>query len=293
MARRRRPSSARSPRATTSSRSELTPAPDEKHSPRLASCSTAESGRNPYDELVRLNPTPADAVARAIAFEAAEQAPTPAVCASTAITSGGYAFGVPNPGREVIEKNGAVAARVLAGLDAADAPFVSPAAVMLPTELGKVPSWHDSDSLVFYFAWLSGLSASGASWLQMRLAEPVYEPILRVANDRRTRDNDMRWPSYRAFTEILIANVAVAESRTAGKRGEGARILLQLVDTGRSLGCRAEALYADARELDRFAPTIARDIRGPLADEVEGLARRGAAIGMPRRDVELVPVRDE
>jgi hypothetical protein len=43
------------------------------------------------------------------------------------------------------------------------------------------------------------------------LAEPVYEPILRAADDRGTRDNDMRWASYRAFTEILIANVAVAE----------------------------------------------------------------------------------
>jgi hypothetical protein len=245
-----------------------------------------------YEEIVRSDPTPAAALARAIEFEASIDASTPTVYASTAITSGGYAFGVPHPDREVIERNGAVAARVVASLEQADAPFVGWDTVMLPTELGKVPSWKDSDYLLFYFAWLSGLSASGADWLQARMADPVYEPIVRLTNDRSIRDNETRWPSYRTFTEILITNVAVAESRSHGKRAEGAQVLLQLVDTGRSLGCRAEALYAQARDLDRFAPTLAADIEGPLANDVAALARHGAVIGVPRREVELVPVNE-
>lgn len=35
----------------------------------------------------------------------------------------------------------------------------------MPTELGKVPDWHDSHYLLFYFSWLAGLTTSGASWL--------------------------------------------------------------------------------------------------------------------------------
>ena len=242
-----------------------------------------------YDAIVTKRPSAADAVAVASAFEEQRDLEVPNVYVSTAITSAGYKRDRTLDEREVITRNGRAAEQVMTALEAYSAPRIRPATVMVPTELGWVKPWLDSDYLIFYFSWLSGLSAEGARWVAAQLAEPVYEPILRVTDDR-SRSNEERWPSYRVFTEILLANLALAEARPGGKRSDGATVLLQLIDVDESLGCRAERLYAEARGLDRHAPTFAEDLTGPLGEEVGVLRGLGAEVGAQRQPVELVPL---
>ncbi len=106
---------------------------------------------------------------------------------------------------------------------------------MVPTELGKVPSWRDTDYLQFYFA-LSGLSAPGAAWYGEQLAQPTYSTILADA-DRQGLSNEERWPAYRVFTEIAVAKLGQARALAGRSRSSGRGLLLQLVDVQESLGC--------------------------------------------------------
>lgn len=242
-----------------------------------------------YDSIVQAGPSVAEAVAQAIAFEDAHDLDTPRVYVSTAITSGGHRRDPAMEIGEVIARNNRAATLVMSALSGHHAPQVAPAAVMVPTELGKVPGWGDTQYLLFYFAWLAGLSAAGAAWLQEQLIEPVYAPILALANDR-SLTNEERWPHYRVFTEIAIAKLALAEARPDGKRTDGSSLLLQLIDVHQSLGCRAEEIFADVRGLDRLAPTFAADLVGAIGSEIGDLQKLGATTGIDRKPVELVPV---
>ena len=242
-----------------------------------------------YDDLVRRPPTVSEAVARAIAYEDERNLAVPRVYVSMAITSAGWRRDHSLPLDEAIARNGRLAAYVLAGLARHAAPRTHPTEVMLPTELGKVRGWADSDYLLFCFAWLGGLSASATRWLESQLSEPIYAPIRRAADDR-SRSNDERWPHYRLLAEALLTNLALAEARPDGKRADGSQFLLQLVDTGQSLGCRAETIYADVRTLDRLSPTFADDLSGPLGEELNAVRSVGARVGVARKPVEIVPV---
>ena len=242
-----------------------------------------------YDSIVQGGPSVADAVGEAVAFEDEHELMVPRLYVSTAITSAGYKRDTSLDLSDVISRNNTAAGLVMWALVEREAPHIDPTEVMLPTELGTVPGWCDSDYLLFCFAWLSGLSASGSEWLMAQLSDPVYEPIVALANDRR-QPNEVRWPHYRVFAEVALAKLALAESRKGGKRADGAEFLLQLIDTQESLGCRAEEIYADVRGLDRLSPTFAADLGGPLGAAVRQLSDLGASVGRERRPVELVPV---
>ncbi|MDP9224402.1 MAG: hypothetical protein M3P18_11230 [Actinomycetota bacterium] len=242
-----------------------------------------------YDSIVQAAPTVPDAIALTAAFEDARQLDVPRVYVSTAITSAGYKRDPTLDLGEVIRCNNAAAAHIMSSLVKHDAPQIRSADVMLPTELGKVPGWRDSDYLLYYFSWLAGLTPIGTAWLEGRMADSVYAPIRAIADDRE-RPNDERWPQYRAFAELMLTNLAVAESRADGKRAAGADILLQLIDTQESLGCRAEELYADVRGLDRLSVTFAAPLPDPLGPVVARLRELNASVGRDRKQVELVPV---
>jgi hypothetical protein len=242
-----------------------------------------------YAELEQPGVSVSGAIRKATAFEEGQALSIPRIYVSTSITSGGYFRDKSLSGRDVITRNNHSATMLMTALVDSKAPHVAANDVMLPTELGQVPGWMDSDYLLFYFSWLSGLSPSGAEWLEAEMAEPVYAPILDITNDRK-RTNEERWPSYRAFVEIALAKVALAEAREGGKRADGSEILLQLVDVEFSLGCRSEQMYADARALDRISLTHAADLPDRLGADLAELERLGAKVGVPRTPVELVPV---
>jgi hypothetical protein len=159
---------------------------------------------------------------------------------------------------------------------------------MVPTELGKVPSWKDTDYLTFYFAWMAGLNSVGTEQLCRSLDDPFYSPMKEIANTRGI-PNDRRWESYRLFTEVLISKLQTVESRDSTRAGESVNTLIQLVDVDKSLGCQAERIFADVLRLDIIAPTFEiGQLSGELADYVSGLHGRGAVVGTTRTPVEMV-----
>ena len=251
-----------------------------------------------YASLTDLDqgPTVSRALEMVEEFEKAEKLKVPKVYVSTSITSGGYARD-PNLSREqVIAANNRVGGLIAGSLSENESPVLESTNSMLPTELGHVKGWLDSDYILFYFCWLAGLSASGAAWVERQLKEPVYEETLRLANRTKRDDgsripNEERWPYYKVFVEVTLANLSLAEALPDGNRAEGSKLMLQLVDVERSLGCQAERMFAEARRLDLLAPTFAPDLASPLAEEVAALLKLEAKVGVARRPVELVPVR--
>lgn len=241
-----------------------------------------------YDCIVQSGPSVPDAVALVLEIQRHSTHETPALYASTAITSAGFKRDVALEFGEVVRLNNLTSALIMNDLARDGAADVSPANVMLPTELGKVPGWSDSDYLLFYFCWLAGLDDDGAKLVADQMLDPVRAGIVAAANDR-TLTNEQRWPSYRVMVEILLTNIAIAEA-TGGRTHRGARTLVQLVDTKESLGCRAEQMYADARGLDCVAVTLDDSVSEQLRELRERLEALGAEVGVPRRPAQLVPL---
>jgi hypothetical protein len=247
-----------------------------------------------FDEIVTGAPSPANAVELVRKFGAPKQLPIPRYYVSTAISSAGWRRDpeLQDPANigTAIERNNATASRILAPLVANSESLVNGDTMMVPTDLGKVRGWKDTDYLVFYFAWLSGLTAPGAAAFAQSFRDPVYQPVIDTADDRSITDNERRWPSYQAFVEIALTKLRIVESQRRFKDSEGSEILLQLVDVSLSLGCRAERLFADARGLDVIIPTFTDQLPGELGSDVQRLTELGAQVGAPRHQVELIPV---
>jgi hypothetical protein len=249
-----------------------------------------------YQALVQeKDPPVAKAVAMAEAYESSEELEVPSVYVSTAITSGGWLHDETLSREEVIAANNRTGGMIATSLYESGDRVLAPENTMLPTELKHVHGWLDSDYILFYFCWLSGLSVSGTAWVERQLQEPQYAAILATAN-RATREdgkpvpNGERWPAYRVFVEVVMSNLALAEAQKKGKRADGCRFMLQLVDVEYSLGCRAEEIYADVRGLDRLAPSFAADLAPPLGPDLDKLRTLGAKVGLERHPSELVPV---
>lgn len=249
-----------------------------------------------YDDLTRVDGL---SVARALemtaAFEEGRGLGVPAVYVSTAITSGGYARDKSLSRDEVIAANNRSGRLIAGSLNETRDPVLAPDNSMLPTELGHVRNWKDSDYILFYFCWLSGLSVSATAWIEQQLEGEIYKDILADANKTKRENgervpNEERWPAYKVFVEVVLANLTIAEARPGGRRAENCEFMLQLVDVDYSLGCRAEEMYAEARRLDLLAPTFAPDLPSPLSEDVAALRKLEAKVGVERRPVELVPV---
>lgn len=256
---------------------------------------TWQSIRRPaLDAIVAAGPSAAGAVTSMIDFEEARGVGVPPIYVSTAITSAGHRRepGLQDPAGipEAVERNNRSAALIMEALATYQPHLVDAGNVMVPTELGKVRGWKDTDYLQFYFAWLGGLTASGSAWYCEQLADPTYASILAAA-DRRELSNQERWPAYKVFAEIAVAKVAQARRRRDALRSEGSTMLLQLVDVEESLGCRAESLFAEILELDVIAPTFADRIDPNLDADLRRLSDLGATVGRLRAPAEIVPLR--
>lgn len=246
-----------------------------------------------FDDIVARGPKPHEAVADILAFAEQQRLVTPPFYVSTAISSAGWRrhpdFSSPEQIPAAIEHNNRTASRVLDELITSTNSFVDDQSMMVPTDLGKVPGWKDTDYLQFYFAWLGGLNAAGAQHFTRSFADDQYSHIFHGANDR-TQTNEQRWPWYQLFTEVALTKLRLTESRPNTHTGEESQTLLQLIDVNESLGCRAERLFADARDLDIIIPTFGDQLPGELQSDVEKLRAIGASVGAPRTPVELIPV---
>jgi hypothetical protein len=243
-----------------------------------------------YDAVVAQDPSPQVAVQMMLQFGARKGLRTPNYYVNTAISSAGWV----DPGnftREDLEKNNKTASLILGALASNDRSLVTTSSVMVPTELGKVPSWKDTDYLMFYFAWMAGLNSEGAERFCRSMDDPFYSSMKETAN-RRGVPNDQRWPSYRLITEVLISKLQMVESLDGIRAGESVNTLIQLVDVDKSLGCQAERIFADVLRLDIIAPTFEIDrLSGELAEYIEGIGRdRGAVVGATRTPVEVIAI---
>ena len=222
-----------------------------------------------YDSIVENAPSPASAVQMMIDFEAGHALTAPLIYVSTAITSGGFRrdprFMDPADIRGAISKNDAAC------------------------ELGAVPDWSDSDYLEFYAAWCAGLTGPASADFSQALADPELATIRAMA-DARDRTNAERWPAYLQFAKAATVEAALARRALGGGARPGSRYLLQLVDTGYSLGCRAEAMMARGLGWDILTIAIGPALTGPVRKTVQDLRALNATVGVAGTPIEIVPV---
>lgn len=251
------------------------------------------SRKTAYDSIVAQAPTPAEAVQIMIDFEAAHRLGTPLVYASTAITSGGYRrdprYGDPANVGQAIAANDAACARLLAVIAGQSERFVTAGNVMVPTELGAVPQWQDSHYLEFYFAWCSGLTGRAAAAYSAALASPELASIRAYADDRN-RTNAERWPAYAQFAKAATVEAALARRALGPAARPASRYLLQLIDTGYSLGCQAETIMARGLGWEILTIAAGSTLTGPALTDVQTLRALGATVGAASQPIEIVPV---
>jgi hypothetical protein len=241
--------------------------------------------------------TPPHAVHHVRQQEEALEVPPASVYVSTAITSGGYIRDKKLDIRAVIEANNQTSGLLVGELVNAGG-AVTATNVMVPTEIGKVRwpdghSWRDTDYMTFYFAYASGLSGEAAEKLMAGLAVAEYEAILRTANDRENLNNEERWPSYRAFTQIALGMVAGLLRSPKAQSYPAFESMLQLVDVDLSLGCQSERLYANFFGLDLIVPAVNEPSlpeNHPLRLELTELRNLGARVGVAASPVMPVAV---
>lgn len=247
-----------------------------------------------FDLIVEKGPPPHQAVVWTLEFQERHGYRAPRFYVSTAISSAGWRrhpdYRDPERISEAIARNNRSASLVLGELVTDTASFVTEESMMVPTDLGKVPEWKDTHYLLFYFSWLAGLNGAGAERFTRSFEEDQYTDILSSTNNRKLT-NEQRWPWYQLFAEIALTKLRLVESLPNTRTGEEADVLLQLIDVDESLGCRAERLFADARELDIIIPTFGDRLASGLKADVENLRDLGASVGAARTEIELIPIK--
>ena len=215
----------------------------------------------------------------------------PLIYVSTAITSAGFSrdpnLQGPDNLRTVIERNGQVCIDLVAALASSPSPIVLPANAMVPTELGNVPGWTDTNYIEFYFGWCLGLDKATATEYSRMLAAPVYASI-RLQADARGIPNEQRWPAYQAFAEAATSLVAELDAKGRTAEHDACRYLLQLVDVSESLGCRAETLMAQSLGLDILTVVVTEGSDGSVFSQVTALRSLGATVGADSAPVQIV-----
>jgi hypothetical protein len=198
--------------------------------------------------------TPYAAVDSVRAFEAARpELERCDVYVSTAITSGGFQRNTTDFDAAK-QKNEDLAARMLTALLESQV-TLTPTNMMIPTELGHVQGWTDIDYLQFYFAYARGLSGSDAAALHDAVIAQST-PEARGVADNRELSNDERWEDYRRVTVVMLEAIDAITRTPRAPVYPALSVMLQLVDTEHSLGCRAEQLFAEHFQLDILAPAV-------------------------------------
>jgi hypothetical protein len=228
-----------------------------------------------------------------IDFEAAHSLTTPLVYVSTAITSGGFqrdpSYTAAAAARQAIDKNNAVCARLMAVIAGQREPFITADKVMVPTELGAVPEWSDSQYLEFYVAWCAGLTAPAAEAFTRALAGAELAGIRAEADDRG-RTNAERWPAYAQFAKAATVEAALIRRALGDDARPASRHLLQLVDTGYSLGCQAETIIARGLGWEILTIAVGGTLSGAALADVQALRALNATVGAVSQPIEIIPV---
>ena len=177
--------------------------------------------------------------------------------ASTSVTSGGHAR---IPGIDtyaVIEKNTQTARRMLGEL--AVNKVITKDQIILPTDLGHIPHWRQSDYIGFWLSVIGGfeLELTPAN-RNAGLFEGRVNSALKHEEVDIDRMNNSEWPANERATEYF--KFAKAFSLAANSLGvEAKRIarLINLIDPLASLGSRTERAFAHLRGIPSYSIYIA------------------------------------
>jgi hypothetical protein len=248
------------------------------------------SARSPaYCDVVDADLTPSDAIGELLEFGSLHNLQPVRVYVSTAITSAGFRRDPDLAGvahlAEVVRLNGETCGLVLEELTRGSE-LVTAENTMVPTELGHVAGWTDFSYLQFYFCWMAGLGRDGARRVERDVDRDDVKKALTVANDRHLF-NDARWPAYQFVTDELLTGIDSVLAAEGMRDNSGCSVLLQVLDVDQSLGCRAEARFAERYGLDVIAPRVDVE-QGDLADLVHRLRELGARVGTPLQAVDAV-----
>lgn len=165
-----------------------------------------------------------------------EEGLDPTVYLSMAITSGGYAredgLGI----GEVISRNSEFGTLAKAAL-LRQHPELSEADVVLPSDLGKVRGWSQSDYLLFWFHTIVGLEAERAAWVSERMSPALKYPGF----VDKTLPVDEKWRDYAQFTQDYVSGLEeLSDTHGRDLQPNNMQAMLMILDGSMSLGGRAE-----------------------------------------------------
>ena len=205
---------------------------------------------------------------------------------STSITSGGAALDPTLSASQVVAQN-TMLAEQLTNQIAADHNF-DPRDVLLSTDLPYVKGWKQSDYLIFWLMCLDGIPLD----ICKPFAARMQNYAKKIGMDSKHLPYDEKWERYQQVVEEFwqLADRFAIHGRN-DYYWQTARIkkLVQLVDTERSLGCRAEAMYARKLHTEVLSLQLCPEALEPdLRERVGRLAAMGAKIGLPHQATQLV-----
>lgn len=162
----------------------------------------------------------------------------PTVYLSMSITSGGFARDEELTIGDVITQNseyGTLAKQALINQH----PVLREQDIILPSELGKVKGWSQSDYLLFWFHTIAGLKPQDT-----QIVSDHMQPYLTLPGfTDKTLPPEQRWQDYERFTnEYVRALREVAQQQGRSLRPSNIQAMLMILDGEMSLGGRAEEL---------------------------------------------------
>jgi hypothetical protein len=161
----------------------------------------------------------------------------PTIYLSMAITSGGYARDADLDIGQVITNNtdfGTLAKEALLRQH----PELNEADIILPSDLGKVRGWSQSDYLLFWFHVIVGLEAEDAAKVSERMTDSLEYPGF----TDKTLPPEQRWSDYARFTRDYVRDLhGLKEEHGRDLQPNNMQAMIMILDGDMSLGGRAEA----------------------------------------------------
>jgi hypothetical protein len=158
------------------------------------------------------------------------------------ITSGGFARDPSLGIADVIERNsdfGSMARQALLNQH----PELSEKDIILPSDLGKVKGWAQSDYLLFWFHTIIGLKVKQSRIISNKLSPLLSDPCFSDA----TMSTEDRWEGYEWFTTLYISYLREFIDRYGRDlKPNNIQAMIMILDGEMSLGCRAEEMLCRA-----------------------------------------------
>jgi hypothetical protein len=163
---------------------------------------------------------------------------------STTITSSGHARNAQLNKSEALKKNTETAQQLVAEL--ANKGCLHPRSVILPVDLGYIPTWNQSDYILFWLAVIAGfdLGDRPSTAKIEKFRHQTIEYLDRASVDLVTMNNSNADGGTRAKEYFKFAKAIAHVASNYRPEPHSAHRVVNLIDTQASLGCQTERLFA-------------------------------------------------